>query len=52
MIDENPSTLENYTNLKKIGKRAFARQHIKSIRIPSTVEEVGEDAFWGCKYVD
>ena len=52
VIDENPSTLENYTNLKKIGKRAFARQHIKSIRIPSTVEEVGEDAFWGCKYVD
>ncbi|MBR3720408.1 MAG: leucine-rich repeat domain-containing protein, partial [Clostridia bacterium] len=52
VIDQNPSTLENYTNLKKIGKRAFARQHIKSIRIPSTVEEVGEDAFWGCKYVD
>lgn len=35
-------------SVKTIGMQAFSASKLKSITIPNSVEEIGEDAFYGC----
>lgn len=43
-----PAMIEGKT-VYQIGKMAFKGQPIKEIIIPSSIESIGEKAFFGCK---